>query len=259
MKTCMPTDKLKKIISQSPDILNSKSKLKSVLMDLMYAQRKEKNLLVLAVENGIVSEINSKQSFGILDADSYVRILVNDYGISHENAVYTISVWSEIIHSFSYGFRREVKEEVTYNQLKGFKTTNNNQNDNRRERINQNFPSGIIFDEESGLMWQSNDDVVNKDMTWYQATEYAEKLRLGGYDDWRLPNLTELIVLQQFLTEEAWLSEHFRGYFWLVNTNTTNSVCALGDNFILIKQLYDIKYLNNNVKCVRNNKLKNIF
>ncbi len=29
-------------------------------------------------------------------------------------------------------------------------------------------------------------------MDWYEATEYAKKLRLGGYDDWRLPTVEEL-------------------------------------------------------------------
>jgi len=38
------------------------------------------------------------------------------------------------------------------------------------------------------LMWEKE----TRDMSWYEAMEYAENLRLGGYDDWRLPTIEEL-------------------------------------------------------------------
>ena len=39
------------------------------------------------------------------------------------------------------------------------------------------------------LMWEKE----TQEMTWYEATEYAKNLRLGGYDDWRLPTSEELL------------------------------------------------------------------
>ena len=41
-----------------------------------------------------------------------------------------------------------------------------------------------------GLMWQKNE--FEKQMNWYDSMDYAENLRLGGYDDWRLPTIKEL-------------------------------------------------------------------
>lgn len=38
------------------------------------------------------------------------------------------------------------------------------------------------------LMWEKESRMMN----WYEATEYAKNLRLGGYDDWRLANREEL-------------------------------------------------------------------
>jgi len=38
------------------------------------------------------------------------------------------------------------------------------------------------------LMWEKE----SREMTWYEAMEYAKNLRLGGYDDWRLPTIEEL-------------------------------------------------------------------
>ncbi len=49
---------------------------------------------------------------------------------------------------------------------------------------------GTISDEATGLMWAQSDDGVELD--WQDALAYAEASELGGYDDWRLPNVKEL-------------------------------------------------------------------
>jgi len=41
-----------------------------------------------------------------------------------------------------------------------------------------------------GLMYQNQP--FTKEYTWEEAKEYAKNLRLGGYDDWRLPSKNEL-------------------------------------------------------------------
>ncbi len=38
------------------------------------------------------------------------------------------------------------------------------------------------------LMWEKE----TRDMSWNDTMEYAKNLRLGGYDDWRLPTIKEL-------------------------------------------------------------------
>lgn len=42
----------------------------------------------------------------------------------------------------------------------------------------------------TGLMWQKKDD--NHKRTWEDAISYCKGLSLGGYSDWRLPNIGEL-------------------------------------------------------------------
>lgn len=49
---------------------------------------------------------------------------------------------------------------------------------------------GTISDLATGLMWQKSDDGERRD--WEESLLYAENLELGGYDDWRLPNIKEL-------------------------------------------------------------------
>ena len=50
--------------------------------------------------------------------------------------------------------------------------------------------NGTITDSGTGLMWQESDS--RKGFDWKESLNYAEKLKLGGYDDWRLPNAKEL-------------------------------------------------------------------
>jgi hypothetical protein len=49
---------------------------------------------------------------------------------------------------------------------------------------------GTVTDRATGLMWQQAD--IGSGMDWEDALAYAESLTLGGYDDWRLPNVKEL-------------------------------------------------------------------
>ena len=47
-----------------------------------------------------------------------------------------------------------------------------------------------ITDSATGLMWQKSDS--GKGLNWEESLNYAENLKLSGYDDWRLPNAKEL-------------------------------------------------------------------
>ncbi len=49
---------------------------------------------------------------------------------------------------------------------------------------------GTITDRATGLIWAKADS--GKALNWQQALEYANKFKLGGYSDWRLPNAKEL-------------------------------------------------------------------
>ena len=52
----------------------------------------------------------------------------------------------------------------------------------------------IVVDNEKGLMWQ-DDDSVNNRIDWNHANAMASQLRLGNYNDWRLPSLDELLSI----------------------------------------------------------------
>ncbi len=49
---------------------------------------------------------------------------------------------------------------------------------------------GTVSDNRTGLMWQKNEGAAA--VTWEEGLTYAKGLRLGGYEDWRVPNIKEL-------------------------------------------------------------------
>jgi hypothetical protein len=63
-----------------------------------------------------------------------------------------------------------------------------------------------VQDTITGLLWQRDGktkrpgcrNVYGNDCTWEEATTYCENLILGGYSDWRIPNMHELISIVDF-------------------------------------------------------------
>jgi hypothetical protein len=55
--------------------------------------------------------------------------------------------------------------------------------------------NGTVTDPSTGLMWQQESAGP---MSWEEALNYCEGLTLGGYNDWRLPNINELQSLVDY-------------------------------------------------------------
>ena len=73
------------------------------------------------------------------------------------------------------------------------------------------------------LMWQKEDDDIEKD--WGSALSYCEDLNLGGYSDWRLPDVNELqTIIEYGKYQPAIDSNYFPGtnssYYWSSTTHT---------------------------------------
>jgi len=64
-------------------------------------------------------------------------------------------------------------------------------------------PDGTVIDKTNGLQWQQATADITGDgkpdnMSWQEAIDYADNLSLGGYDDWRLPDIDELLTLPNY-------------------------------------------------------------
>ncbi len=67
----------------------------------------------------------------------------------------------------------------------------------------------IIID---GLMYQNQ--LFTKRYQWEEAKQYAKDLRLGGYDDWRLPTIKELSKVRNPKLDKWQGSEKY--YEWMI-------------------------------------------
>ena len=62
-------------------------------------------------------------------------------------------------------------------------------------RFTRNTSTNIVTDRAAHFMWQDNEDAVTIKKSWQGAIDYCEASSLGGYDDWRLPNINELNLI----------------------------------------------------------------
>lgn len=60
---------------------------------------------------------------------------------------------------------------------------------------------GTITNLTTGLMWQKGE---NERMSWYEAIKHCQNLKLGGYSDWRLPNIRELNTNLNLTYKNGW-------------------------------------------------------
>jgi uncharacterized protein DUF1566 len=84
---------------------------------------------------------------------------------------------------------------------------------------------GTITDKSVDSMWQKTDDGKKRD--WLNSLAYCEGLKLGGHDDWRLPNIKELEYIVDYSRSDPALNPMFvqrdsDGWFWSSTTHGDN-------------------------------------
>ncbi|MBN1382057.1 MAG: DUF1566 domain-containing protein [Deltaproteobacteria bacterium] len=106
---------------------------------------------------------------------------------------------------------------------------------------------GTVTDQLTGLMWQQ--DTSDSKVYWWDALADAEKLTVGGYADWRLPNIKELASIIAFdrttgpSIDAAVFPDTESDYYW---SSTTHTASAYGGYALIITfynglQIYNSK------------------
>ncbi|MGE4319605.1 MAG: DUF1566 domain-containing protein [Deferribacterales bacterium] len=112
---------------------------------------------------------------------------------------------------------------------------------------------GIVTDNITGLMWE--DDAVGSSVTWVNALSRCESLSLGGYDDWRLPNIRELMSIME-LNGSSSVNAVFTNYtaddYW----SSTTSVSVMNQAYAVFFytspiMVGEVKSASAYVRCVR--------
>ena len=124
--------------------------------------------------------------------------------------------------------------------------------------VHRDGAKGIVIDTRTGLVWQDNAAAATTTATWANAITTCENLVLGGYSDWRLPNINELKSIRDMSRSSSAIDTAF------VNTVTGNywsstSYAAATTNAWLVDGFYDggVNYNGKGnsyyVRCVRGN------
>lgn len=114
--------------------------------------------------------------------------------------------------------------------------------------------NGTITDNRTSLTWQQAD--AGALMTWEEAIAYAESLSLGGFDDWRLPNIKELVSLNNEGRVRPSLSIPYfptpaSNLFWSSTTQFNQTPNAWTVDFTFGISSYNPKTDKLRVRCVR--------
>ena len=113
----------------------------------------------------------------------------------------------------------------------------------------------IVVDTRTGLMWQDN--AVGSTMNWATAITTCENLTLGGYADWRLPNINELKSIRDMSRSSPAIDTTFvntaSGYYWSSTTYVADTTFAwlvyFGSGVVFNRDKGNSYY----VRCVRGN------
>ena len=115
------------------------------------------------------------------------------------------------------------------------------------------YASDIVIDKDTDLIWQDNSTIVSK--TYKEAIRYCQNLSLGGYDDWRLPNIDELMSISDKSRYNPAVKKIFKhtknSYYWSSSRYKGNSsrawIVYFGDGYGHGGDISSYNY----VRCVR--------
>ena len=110
-------------------------------------------------------------------------------------------------------------------------------------------------DKVTGLMWQDNAVSAETKMSWPEAVDYCDALKLDGYDDWRLPGVKELYTIVDLHREDPALIPGFRYRASKDYWSATQVVGDRDDAWLVYFEDGQINHYSKtrerNVRCVR--------
>ena len=75
------------------------------------------------------------------------------------------------------------------------------------------------FEECNGLMWSNS---TKEDIGWDGAKQFAKECRDGGFDDWRLPTISELQNVFDYEKDESKIGGWGAGYYYWSATTVSD-------------------------------------
>ncbi len=115
----------------------------------------------------------------------------------------------------------------------------------------------MVKDIKNGLMWEDTPHVQETKITQPRAMKYCSKLKIGEFNDWRLPTIQELLTIVDYKRINPALIKEFsyiekESYYW------SNTLVADADdefwgvNFKRGASSKASEYYDRYARCVRN-------
>lgn len=127
--------------------------------------------------------------------------------------------------------------------------------------FNRDAGKSVVVDGENGLMWQDDSSNTSVTVDWDGAIQHCEASNHAGYDDWRLPNINELLyALPNDVFEhqtslpagEVWNpTVDFRNPYWSSTTNLKDEDQAWAIESASYNSEQFLKNDAYHVRCVR--------
>ena len=122
----------------------------------------------------------------------------------------------------------------------------------------RNDSKNIVTDTSTNRMWQDDTDVGSIKKNWSDAKTYCTELTLGGYTDWYLPSIEELVSITDKGRYNPSISPLFQNIntaynYWSATTYANNTDNAWNVNFNNGNDNNNNKTNSYYVRCVRLN------
>lgn len=124
--------------------------------------------------------------------------------------------------------------------------------------------NGIAKDSATGLTWQDNEEVKTLEQSFYKAEKYCPNLKLGGFSDWRMPSIYELMsLLDNRKKSEPFIINGIKNGIKNINAERywSSTEKSTGNNWLVDfhRGIIDSDYNQNRgqkyIRCVRGQKL----
>ena len=117
----------------------------------------------------------------------------------------------------------------------------------------------MVRDTRTGLMWEDTPHVKETKITHPRAKTYCSELRLGTFDNWRLPTIKELLSIVDYTRVEPAIFKTFdyveeESFYWTSTPVAGEDDEFWGVNFKHGESSRASEYYDRYVRCVRDMK-----
>ena len=117
----------------------------------------------------------------------------------------------------------------------------------------------MVRDTRTGLMWEDTPHAKETKITHPRAKAYCKALRLGGFENWRLPTIKELLSIVDYSRVEPATFKAFdhveeESFYWSATPVAGEDDEFWGVNFKRGESSRASEYYDRYVRCVRDMK-----